>query len=55
MGRLADRFGIVVPVIAGAMLLGAGYIAVGHARAVSGSSRSRKALIGSAASAPSGR
>ena len=32
MGRLADRFGIVLPVIVGAIALGAGYRAVGHCR-----------------------
>ncbi|MBM3527964.1 MAG: MFS transporter [Alphaproteobacteria bacterium] len=31
MGRLADRYGIVIPVIAGALMLGAGYILSGIA------------------------
>jgi MFS family permease len=31
MGRLADRFGIVVPVIVGALMLGAGYVAAASA------------------------
>jgi MFS family permease len=31
MGRLADRFGITVPVIVSTLCLGAGYFAVGHA------------------------
>src|SRR5262249_40617233 len=31
MGRLADRFGIVVPVIGGAVMLGVGYVASGFA------------------------
>jgi MFS family permease len=31
MGRLADRFGVVVPVVIGAGALGAGYIAAGYA------------------------
>jgi MFS family permease len=31
MGRLADRFGVVVPVIAGAILLGIGYVLSGSA------------------------
>jgi MFS family permease len=31
MGRLADRFGIVVPVIGGAVMLGVGYVVAGFA------------------------
>src|SRR5258705_10214871 len=31
MGRLADRFGVLVPVLAGAILLGVGYILSGSA------------------------
>ena len=31
MGRLADRFGITVPIIVSTLALGAGYIAVGNA------------------------
>jgi len=31
MGRLADRFGIVVPVVVGALMLGAGYVAAANA------------------------
>jgi MFS family permease len=31
MGRLADRFGIVVPVVVGALILGAGYVAAASA------------------------
>jgi MFS family permease len=31
MGRLADRFGIVVPVIVGALMLGIGYVAAANA------------------------
>jgi len=33
MGRLADRFGIVVPLLIGAVMLGGGYIAAGHVTA----------------------
>jgi MFS family permease len=32
MGRVADRYGIVVPVVAGALLLGAGYVLAGMAQ-----------------------
>ncbi len=31
MGRIADRFGIIVPVVGGAVALGLGYIAAGYA------------------------
>jgi MFS family permease len=31
MGRISDRFGIMVPVIGGALMLGAGYFAAAHA------------------------
>ena len=31
MGRLADRFGVLVPVVTGAVLLGAGYLVSGSA------------------------
>jgi MFS family permease len=31
IGRLVDRFGIVLPVIGGAIALGSGYVAAGHA------------------------
>jgi MFS family permease len=31
MGRLADRFGVIVPVVLGAVMLGAGYIAAANA------------------------
>jgi MFS family permease len=31
MGRLSDRFGVIVPVLVGAMCLGLGFIAAGHA------------------------
>src|ERR687897_625272 len=31
MGRLADRFGVVVPVIVGALMLGIGYVAAASA------------------------
>ena len=41
MGRLADRFGIVVPVVLGALMLGIGYVAAAR-RPRSGSSCSRR-------------
>jgi MFS family permease len=31
MGRLADRFGVVAPIVVGALLLGVGYVATGYA------------------------
>ena len=31
MGRLADRFGVIVPIVAGAVLLGAGFVLSGMA------------------------
>lgn len=31
LGRLADRFGVVVPVVGGALVLGAGYASAGLA------------------------
>src|SRR4051794_30908357 len=31
MGRLADRFGIFLPLLAGAVMLGLGYLAAAHA------------------------
>ena len=30
MGRLADRFGVVIPVVAGTLMIGLGYIAAGY-------------------------
>ena len=33
MGRLADRFGVMVPVLIGAVGLGAGFVAAGHGAA----------------------
>ena len=41
MGRIADRYGIVVPIVIGAVLLGAGYMLAGRLAARSGSSRWR--------------
>ncbi len=32
MGRFADRFGVVAPVVLGAVMLGIGYVAVGYAQ-----------------------
>ena len=47
MGRLADRFGIVVPVVTGAIALGLGYVAHGLSPRASGNSRwSHGLLIG---------
>ena len=43
MGRLADRFGVFVPLLIGAASLGIGYAAVVDRRAASGRSRSRRA------------
>jgi MFS family permease len=34
MGRIADRFGIVVPIVAGALLLGSGYMLAGLAQSL---------------------
>lgn len=34
MGRIADRYGIVVPIVAGALLLGSGYIMAGLAQSL---------------------
>ncbi len=34
MGRLADRFGVMVPVLVGALSLGAGFVAAAHAGSV---------------------
>src|SRR5712692_3485916 len=34
MGRLADRFGIVAPVVCGAIALGLGYLGAGFARSL---------------------
>ena len=42
MGRLSDRFGVMVPVLIGAACLGLGFFAAGTP-AASGSSRSRRA------------
>ena len=41
MGRLADRFGVMVPVLIGAVGLGVGFIAAGVRGQPAGSSRSR--------------
>ena len=53
MGRLADRFGVMVPVLIGAVGLGLGFIAARRWPAASGCSRSRTAccigLLGSSA------
>ena len=54
MGRLADRFGIVVPVIVGAVALGAGYVLSGIAGEHLAPSRWRRACSASAAPATFG-
>ena len=43
MGRLSDRFGVMVPVLIGATGLGAGLLRRRRTPAASGSSRSRTA------------
>ena len=43
MGRLADRFGITVPLMLSTLALGAGYVAVGLSPTACGRSRSRTA------------
>ena len=51
MGKLADRFGIIAPVIVSALALGAGYIAVGHAASIWQVAIAHGLLIGSGCSA----
>src|SRR5262249_43787217 len=34
LGKLADRFGIIAPVVVSALALGAGYVAVGYAASI---------------------
>jgi MFS family permease len=51
MGRLADRFGITVPIIVSTLCLGAGYIAVGHATSIWQVAIAHGLLIGSGCSA----
>jgi MFS family permease len=34
MGRLSDRFGVIVPVLIGALALGLGFVAAGHAESL---------------------
>jgi MFS family permease len=46
MGRLADRFGVVLPVAVGALGLGAGFIAAGLAPQLAGFSAAQGLLIG---------
>ena len=46
MGRLADRFGVVVPVVIGALGLGAGFVAAGMAQSILMFSLAQGALIG---------
>ena len=42
MGRLADRFGIRLPLIIGAVMLGLGYVGRGACRQPTGSSSWRR-------------
>ncbi len=46
MGRLADRFGIAVPMAIGAVMLGLGYIAVGQASSLTQVALAQGCLIG---------
>ncbi len=55
MGKLADRFGITVPIIVSTFALGAGYLAVGHATSIWQVAIGHGLLIGSAARPPSHR
>ncbi len=54
MGRLADRFGITVPVIVSTLCLGAGYVAVGHAASLWQVAIAHGLLIGTGCSATFG-
>ncbi len=54
MGRLADRFGITVPIIVSTLALGAGYVAVGHAGSLWQVVIAHGLLIGSGCSATFG-
>ena len=54
MGRLADRFGITVPVIVSTLCLGAGYVAVGHASSLWQVAIAHGLLIGTGCSATFG-
>jgi MFS family permease len=51
MGKLADRFGITVPIIVSTFTLGAGYIAVGQATGIWQVAIAHGLLIGSGCSA----
>jgi MFS family permease len=46
IGRLVDRFGIVLPVIGGAIALGSGYVAAGHAASLGQFAAAHGLLIG---------
>jgi len=46
MGRLSDRFGVIVPVLIGAAALGAGFVAAGNARSVLEFSLAQGLVIG---------
>ena len=54
MGRLADRFGITVPIIVSTLALGAGYVAVGHAASLWQVAIAHGLLIGAGCSATFG-
>ncbi|MGH6682319.1 MAG: MFS transporter, partial [Pseudolabrys sp.] len=51
MGRLADRFGVTLPIIVSTLALGAGYIAAGHATSIWQVAVAHGLLIGSGCSA----
>ncbi|KAA2235227.1 MFS transporter [Salinarimonas soli] len=50
-GRLSDRFGVIVPVIAGSLLLGLGYLAAGLSTSLTGFALAHGLLIGLGSSA----
>ena len=54
MGRLADRFGIAMPMAAGAVAMGLGYIAVGYSGSIWQVALAHGALIGMGCSATFG-
>jgi MFS family permease len=51
MGRLADRFGVVVPLALGGLLLGAGYLLAAHAASLGAFARWQGLLVGVGSSA----
>ena len=46
MGRMADRFGVMVPVLAGAVMLGVGFVAAGYSQSLLQFSLAQGLLIG---------